>query len=388
MGDAYRLRQVLLNLLGNAVKFTRAGRVVAKLSATPAPGGWHLAFAVTDTGIGIAPEVLPQLFQEFTQMDGSITRRFGGSGLGLAISRRLVQAMGGTIAVDSTPGQGSAFSFTIFAADAPAELAGQPEGPGPEALVARHRPTVLLAEDNRVNRLVATRMAERLGCRVAAVADGRAALAAVQEGGYDLVLMDVMMPEMDGLAATRAIRALPGPLSRIPIIGLSANAFRSDEVEAIAAGMDGFVTKPVTLHQLAEAMARTIVEPPPPPPSAIPPVPPALAALAETLGAETAALIAGAFTEEAPGQLARLRALAAQADGPGLAREAHALAGSAGTVGLDALATALRTMERTVRSGAPIDPAALEALAPLVHEGLRALAPRPASSTPSPAEAA
>ena len=130
MGDAHRLRQVLLNLLGNAVKFTRAGRIEARLAATPAPGGWRLSFAVTDTGIGIAPEMLPQLFQEFTQMDGSITRRFGGSGLGLAISRRLVQAMGGTIAVDSTPGQGSAFSFTIFAAEAPAELAGQPEGPG------------------------------------------------------------------------------------------------------------------------------------------------------------------------------------------------------------------------------------------------------------------
>ncbi len=390
MGDAYRLRQVLLNLLGNAVKFTRAGRVEAKLAATPAPGGWRLSFAVTDTGIGIAPEVLHQLFQEFTQMDGSITRRFGGSGLGLAISRRLVQAMGGTIAVESTPGQGSAFSFEIHVAEAPAELASQPEGPGPEAIVAGHHLTVLLAEDNRVNRLVATRMAERLGCRVAAVTDGRAALAAVQEGGYDLVLMDVMMPEMDGLAATRAIRALPGPESRIPIIGLSANAFRSDEAEAIAAGMDGFVTKPVTLHRLAEAMARTIAEPPPAPKSAIPPVPAALVALAEALGEETAAMIAGAFTEEAPDQFARLRILAAEADGPGLAREAHALAGSAGTVGLDALATALRTMERAVRSGAPIDPAAVEALAPLVDDGLRALAPRPASSTPapSPAEAA
>ena len=387
MGDAYRLRQVLLNLLGNAVKFTRAGRIEARLAATPAPGGWNLSFAVTDTGIGIAPEMLPQLFQEFTQMDGSITRRFGGSGLGLAISRRLVQAMGGTIAVESTPGRGSAFSFTIRAAEAPAELVGQPEGHGAEAVIARHRPTVLLAEDNRVNRLVATRMAERLGCRVAAVADGRAAVAAVQEGGYDLVLMDVMMPEMDGLAATRAIRALPGPEARIPIIGLSANAFRSDEAEALAAGMDGFVTKPVTLHQLAEAMARTIAEPPPAPPSAIPPVPPALAALAETLGAETAALIARAFTEEAPTQLAHLRALAAAADSLGLAREAHALAGSAGTVGLDALATALRTIERAVRSGAPLDPAAVDAPPPLVQGGPDPLSPPPPPPAP-PAQAA
>lgn len=256
IGDAYRLRQVLLNLLGNAIKFTRQGRVDARLEVAPVPGGWRLTFAVQDSGIGIAPEVLPQLFQEFTQMDGSITRRFGGSGLGLAISRRLVQAMGGAIAVESTPGRGSTFRFDIQVAEAPAELASQPEGPGPEAVVARHHLTVLLAEDNRVNRLVATRMAERLGCRVAAVADGRAALAAVQEGGYDLVLMDVMMPEMDGLAATRAIRALPGPASRIRIVALTANSFAHDREACLAAGMDGFMAKPITLERLDAALAE------------------------------------------------------------------------------------------------------------------------------------
>jgi CheY-like chemotaxis protein len=233
-------------------------------------------------------------------------------------------------------------------------------------------------------------MAERLGCRVTAVADGRAALAAVQQGSYDLVLMDVMMPEMDGLAATRAIRALPGPAASLPVIGLSANAFRSDEAEALAAGMNGFVTKPVTLPMLAEAIVQVLAGPAPaqpPAPEAAPARPAALVSLAETLGAETAAIIAGAFLEEAPPQFARLRSLAAAGESAALAREAHALAGSAGTVGLDELALALRAMERALRQGAAADPAEVEALAPLLEAGLRAVAPA-AILHPVPAEPA
>ncbi len=387
MGDAHRLRQVLLNLLGNAVKFTRQGGVTVRLDAADEGDAWRLRFAVRDTGIGMSAEVLPRLFQEFTQMDGTITRRFGGSGLGLAISRRLVEAMGGAIDAESAPGQGSEFRFTIRAPAAPATLAEEEGSATAEALLAARHPRVLLAEDNRVNRLVATRMAEKLGCRVDAVADGAAALAAVaqgsDDGGYDLVLMDVMMPEMDGLAATRAIRALPGPIAGVKVIGLSANAFRSDETAALEAGMDGFVTKPVTLAQLAHAMARALAEPDAASPA--PPPPRAMVALAETLGAETAALIAAAFAEEAPAQIARLRELTSTGDTAGLAREAHAMAGSAGTVGLDALAAALRSMERTLRQGAPADPAAIETIAALTEAGLESLAPHPApTSTPRP----
>jgi signal transduction histidine kinase/DNA-binding response OmpR family regulator len=382
MGDAHRLRQVLLNLLGNAVKFTRQGGVTVRLDAARDGEAWQLRFAVRDTGIGMSAEVLPRLFQEFTQMDSTITRRFGGSGLGLAISRRLVEAMGGAIDAESTPGQGSEFRFAIHAPAAPAGLAEEEGSATAEAFLAARRPRVLLAEDNRVNRLVATRMAEKLGCRVDAVADGAAALAAIaqgrddggsDDGGYDIVLMDVMMPEMDGLAATRAIRALPCPAHRVKVIGLSANAFRSDETAALEAGMDGFVTKPVTLSQLAHAMARALADEQTDPTP--PPLPTAMAALAETLGAETAALIAEAFVEEAPGQLARLRDLATTGDTAALAREAHAMAGSAGTVGLDPLATALRSMERALRQGAPADPAAIETIATLAQAGLQSLAP-------------
>ncbi len=342
LGDAHRLRQVLLNLLGNAVKFTRQGSVTVRLEAARGGETWQLRFAVRDTGIGMSAEVLPRLFQEFTQMDSTITRRFGGSGLGLAISRCLVEAMGGAIDAESTLGQGSEFRFVIHAPAAPAALAVEAGPATAEAFLAARRPRVLLAEDNGVNRLVAIRMAERLGCTVDAVIDGAAALAAVAQGSYDIVLMDVMMPEMDGLAATRAIRALPGPAHRVKVIGLSANAFLSDETTALEAGMDGFVTKPVTLAQLAHAMARALADEQPAP---------------------------------APGQFARLRELATTGDTAALAREAHAMAGSAGTVGLDALATALRTMERALRQGAPANPEAVEAIAALTEAGLQSLAP-------------
>jgi signal transduction histidine kinase/DNA-binding response OmpR family regulator len=387
LGDAHRLRQVLLNLVGNALKFTREGGVSVAMHALADGTDWHLHIAVRDTGIGIAAEMLPRLFQEFTQVDGSISRRFGGSGLGLVISRRLVEAMGGAIDAESSPGQGSEFRFWIRVAEAPADLAAAEQPEAAEDLLAARRPRVLLAEDNRVNRLVATRMAERLGARVEAVGDGRAALEAVRDGSFDLVLMDVMMPEMDGLAATRAIRALPGPKARTPVVGLSANAFRSDQAAAIAAGMDGFVTKPATLPQLAQAMARALADAAPEPAAPEGAAPEgaaattaaptsALAALAATLGADAAELIAAAFAEEAPAQMRRLLALAAAGDATALAREAHAIAGSAGTVGLDDLATALRQLERALRRGEPVDLPAVAAIATLVDAGLAALCPR------------
>ena len=260
VGDPRRLRQVLLNLIGNGVKFTEAGSVrvgVTRLGGEP--GGVRLGFTVADTGIGIPLEAQGKLFTEFTQVDSSISRRFGGSGLGLAISRRLIARMGGTIGLESAPGKGSTFRFDILVRDCRPE--GEP-GPGEpvagEAAAGRRSLRILVAEDNPTNRLVATRMLERMGHQVTAVIDGAEAVAAAAANSFDLVLMDVMMPEMDGLAATSAIRKLPGPVSRIPIIGLTANAMRADEVACMAAGMDHFATKPISADRLAQAIATVM----------------------------------------------------------------------------------------------------------------------------------
>ena len=255
VGDARRLCQVLLNLVGNGVKFTAAGSVRVEVTLLErGPDGERLGFTVADTGIGIPAQALGKLFTEFTQVDSSISRRFGGSGLGLAISRHLIERMGGTITVESTPGQGSIFRFDILlraGADAPAAetAAARPE---------RHGLRILVAEDNATNRLVVTRMLERMGHRVEAVGDGAEAVAAVQASPYDLVLMDVMMPELDGLAATAAIRRLPGPVARIPIVGLTANALRTDEEACLEAGMDHFATKPISADRLAQAIAGSL----------------------------------------------------------------------------------------------------------------------------------
>jgi signal transduction histidine kinase len=244
-GDQRRLRQVLLNLLGNSVKFTSVGGVtVAVTLLQRESASIRLGFRVSDTGIGIPIEAQPRLFDEFTQVDGSISRRFGGSGLGLAISRRLVEQMGGDITVDSSPGAGSVFSFNVkLMARRATDGGGSPRPAGvPHTAGPLH---ILVAEDNATNRLVVTRMLERVGHTVRSVTNGAEAVEAVKANRFDLVLMDVMMPEMDGLAATRLIRQLPPPQGGIPIIGLTANAMRADEAASAMAGMDRFATKPI-----------------------------------------------------------------------------------------------------------------------------------------------
>ena len=254
-GDPGRLRQVLLNLLDNAVKFTEAGAVhvhVTLVARTAAAS--RIAVAVRDTGIGVPPEARERLFGEFTQADSSISRRYGGSGLGLAICRRLVTAMGGTLSVENAPGGGSVFRFDVLLrAVAEPAAAAAPVPVASAAVPARLR--VLVAEDNNTNRLVLTHMLERLGHRVDAVADGHEAVDAVRERPYDIVVMDMMMPEMDGLAATRAIRALPGAACRLPIIGLTANAEAAAAQACLDAGMDRHEAKPITAPRLAGAIA-------------------------------------------------------------------------------------------------------------------------------------
>lgn len=346
IGDPHRLRQIMFNLIGNAIKFTAEfGQVEVGLQARPHDDGWWLDGSVRDNGIGISAAAQVNLFAEFSQSDGSISRRFGGTGLGLAICRRLVEAMGGTISVESTLGVGSCFRFSIRV-NAASQVADQINtlrlGNGGDLIAARS-PMVLIAEDTKVNRLVATHMLERLGCRVQAVVNGQQALAAVQFGGIDLVLMDIMMPEMDGLAATRAIRALGGVVGAIPIIGLSANAFRSDEDAGRDAGMNGFATKPINTDRLAAEITAALGLGM----AAVPVFPPtALDDMRATLGDDIVQAVIEAFAGDTPATLQQLRRDAAAGNLAGVAQAAHALAGNAATVGQVRLAEAAQRIER------------------------------------------
>ncbi|MBR0989841.1 response regulator [Bradyrhizobium japonicum] len=264
-GDVARIRQVLLNLASNAVKFTDAGEVT--ISATCQARRDLLAtveWTVTDTGIGIAHEKLGQLFSDFAQADASISRRFGGTGLGLAISRRIIEQMGGTIGVTSTPGEGSTFRFTLVLpwsqAQACEQAAGHDEAEELKARIAGlDRPLkVLVAEDDAVNRLVVSKMLGAFDVELRVVTDGVQAVEAASAGDYDVVLMDVRMPDMDGLAATRAIRAQGGRLAALPIVALTANAFQDDVRICREAGMSDFLSKPLRKPALVAALLRAL----------------------------------------------------------------------------------------------------------------------------------
>ena len=266
-GDATRLRQVLVNLLSNAVKFTSAGRVCVRISAAAGTGGAPptVTFAVEDSGIGIAPDALAGIFEPFAQADASTTRRFGGTGLGLTISRRLAEMMGGTLTAESRVGVGSVFRLAVAAEAVPADVAPAAvpaRGPA-EAWVARPAAAVpaapvrvLVAEDNVVNQKVAVRLLARLGLRADVVANGAEAVASVRRQPYDVVFMDVQMPEMDGLAAVRALRADPGRFPPPAIVMLTANAMEGDRETCLAAGADDYLAKPVGLDAVAAALAR------------------------------------------------------------------------------------------------------------------------------------
>ncbi len=247
-GDELRLRQVLVNLLGNALKFTSRGRV--QLSVDRGPDD-TLRFAVHDTGIGIPAEQGARLFSPFTQVDASARRRFGGTGLGLAISQRIVGLMGGTIAVESVVGEGSTFSFCLTL---PEGCALEHTGPVPVATGAELVGlAVLLVEDNPINGLVGRKMLERLGCTVQLVTDGEQAVAVVQESPPDIVLMDCHMPVMDGWAATRAIRhleATEGRSGRLPVIAQTASCMADEVARCHAVGMDAVLPKPLELDRL------------------------------------------------------------------------------------------------------------------------------------------
>jgi signal transduction histidine kinase/ActR/RegA family two-component response regulator len=253
--DEARLRQVILNLLSNAVKFTPQGRVTARAALNIDAD--LLRIEVEDSGIGIAPDVQQRLFQRFTQADSSIGRRFGGTGLGLAISRAFVTQMGGRIGVVSAPNQGSTFWIELPVQAATAD-AVHPLPAQAAALSPDRAPQILLVDDHPLNRELGEAILVLAGCEVATAEDGAEAIAALRRRDFDLVLMDVHMPVMDGLAAARAIRAMPGPEARTPILALTADVLPEQIARCHSAGMDGHVAKPIDRDALIAAVARAL----------------------------------------------------------------------------------------------------------------------------------
>jgi signal transduction histidine kinase/CheY-like chemotaxis protein len=260
--DITKLRQIIINLVSNAIKFTHKGtvRITAKLKqpSTETVGANRLVIAVKDSGIGIEPDRLEHIFDKFTQSDSSITREYGGTGLGLTIARQLAQLLGGDIKVVSKVGEGSCFTVT---ANVQSRL--KVESSTDSVLVKKARDAslpsglkVLLAEDNAINAVVAQALLEQLNCIVEHVDNGLKAAARVEEGGIDVVFMDVHMPVMDGIEATKRIRKLNGDLGQTPVIGLTAEAFKERHIVFKQAGMDDIVTKPVTVEALQESLVK------------------------------------------------------------------------------------------------------------------------------------
>ncbi len=266
VGDAGRLGQIVVNLVGNAIKFTEQGRVEVRAALDSRLGDEVLArFSVSDTGMGVPPEKQKAIFRAFEQADGSTTRRFGGTGLGLSICSQLSAMMGGRIWVESEAGGGSTFHFTArLGAGGPASVpAAAPERRPAAALRGLElaaRPRILVAEDNLVNQKVAGRMLEKCGCQISLVGDGREAVSALEGGLFDLVLMDVHMPAMDGLEATAEIRRREGAARHTRIVALTASAMEGDREMCLKAGMDDYLSKPIQMEQLRAVLERWLVE--------------------------------------------------------------------------------------------------------------------------------
>jgi CheY-like chemotaxis protein len=258
VGDPVLLRAAVENLIDNAVKFTERGRIGLNVTSEPAGrNGVRLVFAVSDSGIGLAPAEIKRLFRPFAQANVRIAERFGGAGLGLVFVKRVARAMRGDVTVQSKPGAGSTFRLTVTVEAA----APGPAGANATAAAVRAGRTralrILCAEDNPYGRVILNTILTELGHKVDFAASGEAVVEAVARGGYDLVLMDVILPDVDGIEATRRIRALAGAAGRTPIIGISGRAAPGDEANARAAGMDAYVMKPASPSRLAEVIAAT-----------------------------------------------------------------------------------------------------------------------------------
>lgn len=375
--DGARVRQILINLVSNAIKFTDRGQVLVTIGiADTDPDQYHLAVTVLDTGVGIPPEQLPRLFQPFTQFGNERARR-GGAGLGLAISAQLVNLMGGTLSVESQPGRGSTFTLRlpVQRVVAPASAPVPAMAPEPSSSLQ-----VLVAEDNEINQQVALHLLRVLGHHVTVVANGREAVQAVQNHPFDVVLMDLQMPEMDGEEATRQIRALGDQTRQPRIIALTAYALAELRERCLAAGMDGFLTKPVRLQDLRAALQSRSKEIAPAAVSILPHSDRVIDwevyhSLLAALGSDQAEMTAKArelIQREFQHQLEQLAAAVAHADTEQARRTAHRLKGGARQVGAVRVAAAAQALEHAAATQMPLEPL-LQALQYAVAETLRLL---------------
>jgi signal transduction histidine kinase/DNA-binding NarL/FixJ family response regulator len=366
-GDPGRLRQILTNLTGNAVKFTHQGEIAVRANlVSKTDSEVVLCFSIKDTGIGITAERQELLFQKFTQADASTTRRYGGTGLGLAISKQLAEMMGGEIGVISEEGTGSEFWFTVRLGKQAERQ--RPVAPPAQSLVTRHtirklrcgRTRILLAEDNITNQQVALGILKKMGLRADAVANGAEAVKALESIPYDLVLMDVQMPEMNGFEATQQIRDPRSAVANhgIPIIAMTAHALEGDRERCLNAGMNDYITKPVDSQALAEALDRWL-------PKETAPVMPAGTASVAARKTESPVfdragmmerlmddedlvrLVTEGFLEDIPRQMEALRGCLEAGDAAGAKLKAHTIQGAAANVGGERLREVAAEMEKS-----------------------------------------
>lgn len=353
VGDALRVRQVVLNLVSNALKFTEAGEIEVSLWAEPGDDVVQLHWEVRDTGMGIPPERLAALFEAYTQLDASTSRKYGGTGLGLTISKQLAERMGGSLWAESTPGKGSTFYFSLSApvADmAPAQDL-QVDMASPEAVGGLH---VLVAEDNPVNQKVMIRLLAHLGHTADVVSTGKEALAAVEELRYDAILMDLNMPEMGGLEASQRIVSSYERESRPRLIALTGHASAEDRARCMEAGMDAYLSKPVSLDALAEELSATMPQPRDSAAQIAQDLRQQLAVLTDHDEAFAAELLE-TFISSSDTLVADAEQAVANGDHDALLEAVHSLSSCAGFLGLAQVAQGCRSIEHGIRHSTLVD---------------------------------